>query len=107
MDGYQVASRLLRAQPGSASLMLVALTGYGQEDDRKRSRQAGFDHHLVKPIDPFDLRNLLARVAPTGHGAPAIPPEARAVSFSREDPHPNPLPEGEGTVFLPLPLGEG
>ena len=71
MDGFQVASRL-RAQPGSASLMLVALTGYGQEDDR-RPPEAGFDHHLVKPIDPFDLRNLLARVAPTGHGNPGHP----------------------------------
>jgi CheY-like chemotaxis protein len=40
--------------------MLVAMTGYGQDEDRRRSREAGFDHHLVKPVDPQTLRDLLA-----------------------------------------------
>jgi CheY-like chemotaxis protein len=50
MNGYTVAERL-RALPGLGSVKLIAMTGYGQEDDRKRSREAGFDHHLVKPVD--------------------------------------------------------
>jgi two-component system CheB/CheR fusion protein len=59
MDGYQVA-RELRAIPRLASARLIALTGYGQEADRHRSRLAGVDHHLVKPVDPQQLRTLLA-----------------------------------------------
>jgi signal transduction histidine kinase len=59
MDGYEVASRL-RATPGLAGLRLVAVTGYGQESDRRRARLAGFDHHLVKPVDLDRLRALLA-----------------------------------------------
>ncbi|HEX6861341.1 MAG TPA: ATP-binding protein, partial [Thermoanaerobaculia bacterium] len=58
MDGFQVARRL-RQQPGGDRLMLLALTGYGQEEDRRRSREAGFDHHLVKPIDLERLQELL------------------------------------------------
>jgi signal transduction histidine kinase len=61
MDGYQVAQRLrqrLRGRP-----MLVALTGYGQDADRRRSREAGFDHHLTKPVDPESLRGLLGQGA--------------------------------------------
>ncbi len=62
MDGYEVARRL-RARPGSQPL-LVALTGYGQAEDLRRSREAGFDHHLVKPADPETLTSLFA-TAPT------------------------------------------
>jgi two-component system CheB/CheR fusion protein len=51
MDGYEVGRRL-RAQAGSEGMVLVALTGYGQEQDRRRSRDAGFEHHLVKPVAP-------------------------------------------------------
>jgi signal transduction histidine kinase/CheY-like chemotaxis protein len=58
MDGYEVARRL-RADPRTQDLLLVALTGYGSQQDRKRSREAGFDRHLVKPVDPEDLRRLL------------------------------------------------
>ena len=50
MDGFELARRL-RADPTHDGLRLIALTGYGQETDRKRSAEAGFDHHLVKPID--------------------------------------------------------
>ncbi len=57
MDGYDLARRL-RQQQGSASLYLVALTGWGQEDDRRRSTEAGFDRHLVKPIEPDSLLRL-------------------------------------------------
>ena len=58
MDGYEVARRL-REIPGMDRTLLVALTGYGQEDDRHRSRSAGFDEHLVKPVQPEDLALLL------------------------------------------------
>jgi len=58
MDGYQVASRL-RAQEGGRSPILIALTGYGQEEDRQRAREAGFEYHMVKPVNPDDLRELL------------------------------------------------
>jgi signal transduction histidine kinase/DNA-binding response OmpR family regulator len=60
MNGYEVARRL-REQPELASTLLVALTGYGQEEDRQRGREAGFDQHLVKPVDPPVLASLLAR----------------------------------------------
>ncbi len=64
MDGYEVAQHL-RALEGLDQALLVALTGYGQEDDVRRSREAGFDHHLVKPADPADLQALLrSRAAP-------------------------------------------
>jgi signal transduction histidine kinase/CheY-like chemotaxis protein len=51
IDGYEVARRL-RALPGLAGAVLVALTGYGQDEDRERARAAGFDHHLLKPVLP-------------------------------------------------------
>jgi CheY-like chemotaxis protein len=63
MDGYEVARRL-RARPGVGPQLLVALTGYGQDDDLRRSREAGFDHHLVKPADPDKLAALFAEVTP-------------------------------------------
>lgn len=61
MDGYEVARRL-RAGAGGEKMVLVAQTGYGQEDDHRRSRQAGFDAHLVKPVDPGVLEALLAQL---------------------------------------------
>jgi PAS domain S-box-containing protein len=57
MDGYEVARRL-RNRPGFEAT-LVALTGWGQQADRQRSKDAGFDRHLVKPVDPDDLHELL------------------------------------------------
>jgi signal transduction histidine kinase len=59
LDGYEVARRI-RCEPGLGGVALVALTGYGREDDQRRSREAGFDRHLVKPIDPAELPGLLA-----------------------------------------------
>ncbi len=59
MSGHEVAARLLR-QPHAGRRLLVAMTGYGQDEDRRRSHEAGFDHHLVKPVDPQTLRDLLA-----------------------------------------------
>jgi CheY-like chemotaxis protein len=59
MDGYQVAARL-RQDSRHNGMLLVAVTGYGTESDRDRGRAAGFDHHLVKPVDPVALRDLIA-----------------------------------------------
>jgi CheY-like chemotaxis protein len=62
MDGYEVARRL-RDLPGGDQVVLIALTGYGQAEDKQRAQEAGFDHHLVKPIEPDVLETLLARAA--------------------------------------------
>jgi len=62
MDGYEVAERL-RELPESARAVLVAITGYGQDEDRRRSREVGIDHHLVKPVAPETLHNLLDTLA--------------------------------------------
>ena len=58
LDGYGVA-RELRRNPDTAQVRLLALTGYGTEEDRRRSYQAGFDLHLVKPVDPHELLKVL------------------------------------------------
>jgi DNA-binding response OmpR family regulator len=62
LDGYQVA-RCLREELHLDHALLVAMTGYGQPEDRRRSREAGIQYHFVKPVEPLVLRNLLARVA--------------------------------------------
>jgi CheY-like chemotaxis protein len=59
MDGFEVARRL-RALPGSKDTLLVALTGWAQEDDRRRCAEAGFDGHLPKPVEWDALRQFLA-----------------------------------------------
>ena len=59
MDGYEVARRM-RQQPGLEKVVLAALTGWGQQEDRRRSAQAGFDHHLVKPPESKAIESLLA-----------------------------------------------
>jgi CheY-like chemotaxis protein len=58
MDGFEVARRI-RQQDGPSAVTLIALSGWGQEDDRRRTRAEGFDHHLVKPVDPDTLLRLL------------------------------------------------
>jgi signal transduction histidine kinase/ActR/RegA family two-component response regulator len=64
MDGYEVGRRIRQA-PETADVRLVALTGWGHADDRRRSREAGFDEHLVKPTPLSTLRTVLAAAAPT------------------------------------------
>jgi two-component system CheB/CheR fusion protein len=61
MDGFEVARRL-RTNPTHADVWLVALTGYGQAADRMLGRNAGFDEHLVKPVDPEQLLRLLGEM---------------------------------------------
>jgi signal transduction histidine kinase len=68
MDGFEVA-RLLRSAPQSENIVLVAVTGYGQESDQRRTREAGFDEHLVKPIDLAQLDLWLQRRHESAAGA--------------------------------------
>jgi len=63
VNGYE-ACRQIRAQPGGTDIMLVAITGWGQPEDRLSSKGAGFDQHLIKPVDPTMLENMLASVVP-------------------------------------------
>ena len=58
MDGLEVARRI-RADPSSSAVLLLALSGSGEPEDRSAALAAGFDHHLVKPVDPELLRKLL------------------------------------------------
>jgi CheY-like chemotaxis protein len=67
MDGYELARRF-RDHPALRGTWLAAVTGYGQTHDRARSQDAGFDAHLVKPIDLSDLRRMLAACAPPPPG---------------------------------------
>jgi CheY-like chemotaxis protein len=62
-DGYEVC-RAIRSRPWSRPMTLIAVTGWDGEDDRRRSREAGFDLHLVKPVAPEALLQLLAELAP-------------------------------------------
>jgi CheY-like chemotaxis protein len=64
LNGYEAAERI-RQQPWSKRMVLIALTGWGQEADRERSREAGFDLHLVKPVDYAQLAAFLAEI-PSG-----------------------------------------
>jgi CheY-like chemotaxis protein len=61
MDGYAAASAI-RQQRGGNEICLIALTGRGHEDDKRRSREAGFELHLTKPVDPDELQRLLVRL---------------------------------------------
>jgi CheY-like chemotaxis protein/two-component sensor histidine kinase len=64
LDGYGLAARL-RAEPWGAGVVLVAVSGYGREEDRRRALAAGFDRHLTKPVAPQALETLLARFTET------------------------------------------
>jgi CheY-like chemotaxis protein len=59
MDGYEVA-RQIGQEAGLSGALLVAVSGYGQEEDRRRARDAGLDHHLVKPVDMRELQRLIS-----------------------------------------------
>jgi PAS domain S-box-containing protein len=63
MSGYEVARRI-RAEAWGKKMMLIALTGWGQEEDKRKAFDAGFDHHLIKPIDPDALEALMAAGSP-------------------------------------------
>jgi CheY-like chemotaxis protein len=73
-NGYE-AARLIRSESWGQEVVLIALTGWGQEQDRKRSREAGFDHHLVKPVDPKALMKLVADISTGNKRLPDHPIE--------------------------------
>src|SRR5205085_9508461 len=61
IDGYRLARQL--RPDGARQPTLIAITGYGQEEDRRRAQQAGFDHHMTKPVDPALLEKLLVSIS--------------------------------------------
>ena len=61
MDGYETA-RLMREIPSCKDITIIAVTGWGQEEDREKGRRAGFNHHVVKPADSSTLMHLLSEV---------------------------------------------
>lgn len=63
LNGYD-ACRLIRQQPWASDAVFVACTGWGQDEDRRKAEAAGFDHHLVKPIELAELQRILATLAP-------------------------------------------
>jgi CheY-like chemotaxis protein len=70
LNGYEVAERL-RANPDLAQTVLVAMTGYGQAEDKKQTLQAGFTRHLVKPVEPDVLQKLLSDLRAARQAGPA------------------------------------
>lgn len=68
IDGFEVARRV-RQLPAFEKVLLIAVTGYGTEDDRERSREAGFDHHLVKPCDLKLLKEIIATEGVSGRSS--------------------------------------
>jgi CheY-like chemotaxis protein len=66
MSGFEVAAAL-RRDPATRSAKLIAVTGYGRDEDRRKSKEAGFDMHLTKPVDPAQLRDLLQEGPGTTH----------------------------------------
>ena len=61
LDGYEVAERL-RAGDAGADMVLVAITGWAQEEEKVRAAKAGFDHHLTKPVDPARIESIIGSV---------------------------------------------
>jgi CheY-like chemotaxis protein len=70
LNGYQVA-RELRGAENDRTIHLVALTGYGRPEDRRRASEAGFDAHLTKPVEPEELHRVLARAGARQASGPA------------------------------------
>ena len=83
MNGYEVARRMRDIDP-TRSTMIIALTGWGQEEDRRRSRDSGIDHHLTKPADIGLLKSLLAGADKTGNAGSRTPRAAAEVPPSAE-----------------------
>ena len=84
MDGYEVARRC-RIDPQLQKITLVAMTGYGQEQDRQRSQKAGFNAHLVKPVDLEDLKGLLKHTGQIASPSPRTVTRAEPVQRDRSN----------------------
>ena len=94
IDGFEVAKRI-RKDPLHQAMVLVALTGYGQDADRQRSREVGFDHYLVKPVDLEEVQGILAKVKARVSTANPVALDASAA------------PRDEEGVLLPASAGNG
>jgi CheY-like chemotaxis protein len=70
LNGYE-ACRKIREQAWATAVIIIAVTGWGQDDDRRRSKEAGFDLHLVKPLDPLVVERMMRDLAP-GTAADAL-----------------------------------
>ena len=90
LDGYGVA-RKLRANPATAKARLIAVTAYGQDEDRRRSHEAGFEQHLVKPVDPGTLQRVLNCSAVLNRKSGFVPPSPES---HRNDPGDGHSPSG-------------
>ena len=85
MNGYAVA-RTLRGMPEFNNVHIAAVTGWGQEEDRRKAREAGFDSHFTKPLSPAVLEDVLATIAQRmvsgGRGSSGVPRTRRGDSGS-------------------------
>jgi CheY-like chemotaxis protein len=72
LNGYEACEKI-RARPWGKKTLLIAVTGWGQEDDRRRTERAGFDRHLVKPVDPDEVAKILEKEAGDGIDAGGLP----------------------------------
>ena len=63
LNGYELARRI-RELPRADRMTLIAVTGWGQEDDRARAREAGFHHHMIKPVEPERIQEILRAIVP-------------------------------------------
>ena len=88
MDGFEVARRL-RAMAGSRPLLLAAITGWGSEDMRQRAREAGFDLHLTKPVDPAEVVDVLARQVQGPAAEPGPPASSAGPADAAQDADPS------------------
>jgi CheY-like chemotaxis protein len=82
LDGYQVARRL-RQLPQTRHALIIGLTGYGMPADRQRGREAGFDHHLLKPADPAELRTLIESWSPNASDSERSEKPSNLYAFKR------------------------
>jgi signal transduction histidine kinase len=104
MNGYEVARELRRSTAG-AGMLLVAVTGYGQEEDRRRAREAGFDEHLVKPPSQDGILRLLNH--PKLNGRPAAPFTVGPLAASRPGQSSQAAPVPPAAAVRPLELRLG
>jgi CheY-like chemotaxis protein len=103
ISGYEAAKRI-RALAGSERCMLIAITGWGQDSDRERSREAGFDHHLVKPVDAAQLLGILGAAQPRARAARPSAKKKHRHPHATEQP---PRGEARGPASAPKPLTTG
>ena len=81
MNGFD-AARAIRREPWGRKMVLVAVTGWGQPEDKKKAAEAGFDHHLVKPVDPKALLKLLTELSRSARSCGLEPRRTRVVHFA-------------------------